>query len=379
MTTLSKQSIASLYAGRQPQTLANLSSSDNDTFVSAPQIPANRATMRDVAALAGVGVKTVSRVVNDEPGVSEAKRDRVINAVDRLNYRHNWAASHLRRGSDRTGVIAALVQDVGNHFSATLLRAIEDACDERGMALLAASLDEQVDRERDRVRALVSRRVDGLVLMPATPSQDYLLGERRAGMPIVFVDRRPHGIDFDSVTVDNEAGAYAGVQHLLQQGHRRIGLLADLVRIETATLRIAGYVRALTDAGIAPDPTLMHTNLHDIAASSQAMAHLLDSPAPPTAVFATRNVTAIGALHVIKDRALQPTLALVAFDDFPMADLTDPPLTVIKQDITALGRAAAERLWARLDGDTSPPQHLTIPHLLIPRGSGEIPPDLSGT
>ncbi|MGB3184854.1 MAG: LacI family DNA-binding transcriptional regulator [Ornithinimicrobium sp.] len=348
-------------------------------MVSASERPASRATMRDVAALAGVGAKTVSRVINNEAGVSEAKRERVLSAVDRLDYRHNWAASHLRRGGDRTGVIAALVQDVGNHFSATLLRAIEDAADERGMALLAASLDEQVDRERDRVRALVSRRVDGLVLMPATATQDYLVGERRAGMPIVFVDRRPHGVDFDSVAVDNEAGAYAGVQHLLQQGHRRIGLLADLVRIETARMRIAGYKRALTDAGITPDPTLMHTDLHDISASSTAMAHLLDSPDPPTAVFATRNVTAIGALHVINNRGLQRTLALVGFDDFPIADLTDPPLTVIKQDITALGHAAAQRLWARLDGDTAPPQHLTIPHQLIPRGSGEIPPDPART
>ncbi len=359
--------------------LAKLTFPDNDAMVSDSERPASRATMRDVAALAGVGVKTVSRVINGEPGVSVAKRDRVISAVDRLDYRHNWAASHLRRGSDRTGVIAALVQDIGNHFSATLLRAIEDTADERGMALLAASLDEQVDRERDRVRALVSRRVDGLVLMPATATQDYLLGERRAGMPIVFVDRRPHGVDFDSVAVDNGAGAYAGVQHLVQRGHRRIGLLADLVQIETARQRIAGYVRALRDAGIAADPTLMHTDLHDIYASSRAMAQLLDSGDPPTAIFATRNVTAIGALHVIKERGMQRQLALVGFDDFPMADLTDPPLTVIRQDITALGHAAAQRLWARLDGDTSPPQHLTIPHLLIPRGSGEIPPDLAGS
>lgn len=351
---------------------------DNDGQVRHEEALTPRATMRDVAALAGVALKTVSRVVNQESGVSAEMTQRVMSAADRLDYRPNLAASHLRRGSDRTGVIAALVQDVGNHFSATLLRAIEDAADERGMALLAASLDEQVDRERDRVRALVSRRVDGLVLMPATRTQDYLLAERRAGMPIVFVDRRPHGIDFDSVAVDNENGSYSGVQHLVRRGHRRIGLLADLVRIETAELRIAGYLRALTSAGLTPDPALMHSDLHDIAAASRAMAHLLDSGDPPTAVFATRNVTAIGALHVIRERGLQRSVALVGFDDFPLANLTDPPLTVVRQDITALGHAAAQRLWARLDGDTSPPQHLTIAHTLIPRGSGEIPPVLEG-
>lgn len=348
---------------------------DNDVAMTLPDVPMKgRATMRDVAALAGVGLKTVSRVVNNEPGASAATREHVQSAITRLDYRHNLAASNLRRGSLRTGVIAALVQDIGNHFSSTLLRAIEDAADERGAALLAASLDEQVDRERDRVHALVARRVDGLILMPATRTQEYLLAERRAGMPIVFVDRRPHGIDVDSVTVDNRVGAASAVRHLLDRGHRRIALLADLVRIETAEQRIAGYGDALAAAGLTSDPGLMCTDLHDSAAASAAMARLLDLSDPPTAVFATRNVTAIGALHVIRERALQQHLALVSFDDFPMADLTDPPLTVIQQDIRAIGRQAATRLWARLDGDTGAPQHITVPHTLVERGSGEISP-----
>ncbi|MGB3594949.1 MAG: LacI family DNA-binding transcriptional regulator [Ornithinimicrobium sp.] len=333
-----------------------------------------RATMRDVAALAGVGFKTVSRVVNHEPGVSPDTRRRVERAVIELDYRHNLAASNLRRGSKRTGMIGALVQDVSNNYSATLLRAIEDAADERGAAVLAASLDEQVERERDRVHALVGRRVDGLVLMPAARHHEYLLSERRAGMPMVFVDRHPHGIDVDSVTVDNRAGAQAGVAHMLARGHRRIALLADLVRIETAELRVRGYREAVIGAGLTLDPALMRTDLHDVAASAEAMRDLLDLPDPPTAVFATRNVTAIGALQVIRERGLQGSLALVGFDDFPMADLTDPPLTVIEQDIRTIGTQAASQLWARLDGDSSPAVHTVVPYRLIQRGSGEISP-----
>jgi LacI family transcriptional regulator len=329
--------------------------------------------MRDVAAAAGVGVKTVSRVVNGEPGVAVGTRRRVLAAVESLGYEPNLEAISLRRGGTRTGVIAALVQDVGNNYSATLLRAIEDAADERGAAVLAASLDEQVEREQERVRALLRRRVDGLVLMPASRRHGYLREEHTHGMPIVFADRRPHGYDVDSVTVDNEAGARTAVEHMISRGHRRIALLADLIRIETAELRMRGYEAALRGAGIPLDPFLMRTDLRTVEKAAAALASLLDTPEPPTAVLATRNVTAIGAMAVLRARGLQGAVALVGFDDFPLADLTDPPLTVIEQDIRQIGYQAAHRMWARLDGAMGPAEHTVVPYRLIERGSGEIP------
>ena len=328
--------------------------------------------MRDVAAVAGVGVKTVSRVVNGEAGVATATRRRVLDVVHELGYEPNQEAISLRRGGIRTGVIAALVQDVSNNYSATLLRAIEDAADERGAALLAASLDEQVEREQERVRALLRRRVDGLVLMPASRDHAYLQTERTGGMPIVFADREPHGFDVDSVTVDNTAGASAAVRHMVRRGHRRVALLADLSRIETAERRIRGYEIALRAAGLRAEPSLMRTDLRSADGAALAMAGLLDGPEPPTAVFATRNVTAIGALSVIRDRGLQSSVALVGFDDFPMADLTDPPLTVIEQDVRQIGYQAATRLYERLDGLAGPAERIVVPYRLIERGSGEI-------
>ncbi|MGL5910729.1 MAG: LacI family DNA-binding transcriptional regulator, partial [Phycicoccus sp.] len=142
-----------------------------------------RATMRDVAALAGVSVKTVSRVVNDEPGVSADVRDRVAAAVTRLDYRPNLAASNLRRTGARTGLIGALVQDISNSFSASVLHALEETARRHQTAVLAASLDERAGREHELVHDLVTRRVDGLVLMPASERQDYLVGELRTGTP----------------------------------------------------------------------------------------------------------------------------------------------------------------------------------------------------
>ena len=163
--------------------------------------------MRDVAALAGVSLKTVSRVVNAEVGVSTDVRTRVERAIAQLGYQHNLAASNLRRSNARTNTVGVLLQDVSNSFSASLLRSLEDTARQRDVAILTASLDEEADRERALVSSLVRRRVDGLVLMPATHQQGYLADEVRGGLPVVFVDRPPHGIDADSVTVDNRRGA----------------------------------------------------------------------------------------------------------------------------------------------------------------------------
>jgi LacI family transcriptional regulator len=333
-----------------------------------------RATMREVAALAGVSLKTVSRVVNAEAGVSAPLRDRVLRAADQLDYRHNMAASNLRRSGNRTGVVGALLQDVSNSFSSGLLLAIEDAANERGTAVLAASLDEESDRERQRVADLVSRRVDGLVLMPASNNQEYLLSERRAGLPIVFVDRLPRGIDADSVTVDNRAGAREAVEHLLAVGHRRIALLGDLDTIQTAQLRRQGYQDALTAAGIVADPCLVVTDLRTAVESAEAVGRLLALDQPPTALLATRNVISAGAVRQLREMGLNTKVAIVGFDDFPLADLFDPPLTVVRQNVGRIGAEVARILFERLDGDQSPPWHVVVQHTLVVRGSGEIAP-----
>ncbi|EAQ00743.1 putative lacI-family transcriptional regulator [Janibacter sp. HTCC2649] len=333
-----------------------------------------RATMRDVAALAGVSIKTVSRVVNDEPAVADAVRVRVQDAVARLDYRHNLGASNLRRGKGRSGLIGALLQDVSNSFSAALLRSLEDAARDRGTAILAASLDEEPDRERSLVHDLVTRRVDGLVLMPSTDRQDYLASEVRAGLPVVFVDREPRGVAADSVTVENFEGAQMGVEHLLAQGHRRIACLTDLGEIYTARSRRDGFVEAFRARGKHPDEELMVSGLRGPGAAEAAVTHLLDLARPPTAIFAGRNDLTQGAVRALRQRGLSESVALVGFDDFPLADLVTPALTVIRQDVGRIGRLTADLLMARIDGDTSAPQRIIIEPTLVVRGSGEIAP-----
>ena len=329
--------------------------------------------MRDVAALAGVSLKTVSRVVNDEPGVSGAVRERVREAADRLDYRPNLAASFLRSADGRTGTIGALVQDVSNSFSAGMLRAIEETARAHSTSLLAASLDETPEREEEIVRALVRRRVDGLIIAPATARQDYLVSEVRAGLPIVVVDRAPQGIDVDTVTVDNLGGAQTAVGHLIEHGHRRIAIVTDRTGIVTAELRLEGAVRALERHGIPLEPGLLARAGSEQEATALVRRFLAGSD-PPTAIFAARNVIAAGAVRALAELGMRDQVAVVGFDDVPLADLLVPALTVVRQNSGRIGRTAAELLFSRIEGQTGPPRHIVYEGELLVRGSGELPP-----
>ena len=238
-----------------------------------------RPTMRDVAALAGVAVSTVSRVLNGEPNVAPDLVPRVYGAAAKLGYRPNLAASSLRRGDGRTSTIGLLLEDVSNPFSAELLRAVEDEARARGVQVLIGSLDEDPDRERHLAKTLIDRRVDGLVIVPAGHDQSYLLAESRVGVPIVFLDREPQLFAADAVVSDNYEGSVRAVEHLLAVGHRRIGYIGYSPEIATAAQRFHGYERALERAGLPCDPLIIR---HDACAIDSAAAIAMDLPLSQT-------------------------------------------------------------------------------------------------
>jgi LacI family transcriptional regulator len=328
--------------------------------------------MRDVAALAGVGLKTVSRVVNGESNVSDQTRARVQAAIDRLDYRRDMNASLLRRLGRKTATIGLVLEDVSNPFSSALHRAIEDRARERGVMLFTGSCDEDADRERELIGTFRARRVDGIVVVPASSDHRYLLPEQRARTPLVFVDRPARFINADSVMSDNVGGAERAVAHLAAFGHRRIGFLGDALEIQTAADRLRGYELGLSAIGVAHDVEIVRTGLRSIDAAAVAVTELLGTPNPPTALFTAQNLITIGALHALRERGLEHRTALVGFDDVELADLLEPAVTVVAQDPAAMGRAAADMLFRRLDGDDPPPEHMVIDVELIPRGSGEI-------
>jgi LacI family transcriptional regulator len=330
--------------------------------------------MRDVAALAGVSIKTVSRVVNTEGGVKPGLAAKVMAAVERLDYRHNLTASSLRRADGKSATIGVVLEDVANPFSSALHRSIVDVALGRGVLVLAGSSDEDEVRERELVSAFANRRVDGLIIVPASHDHSYLLNERRAGTAIVFADRPPYFFDADTVLTDNAAGVRRAIRHLLAYGHRRIGYLGDLQTIATAAARYEGYVEELAAHGIPLDERLVRQDLRGIEGAESAVTEMFASAQPPTAVFTAQNLITIGAYRALRRLGVHHRVALVGFDDIMLADLLDPGLTVIAQDPSAIGRTAAELLFRRLDGDRSPSARHVIPTMLITRGSGEIRP-----
>jgi len=341
---------------------------------SLPAAPRARATMRDVAARAGVSLKTVSRVLNGEPGVAEATADKVHRAAQELSFQLHFGARSLRRSDGRTATVGVILENVENPYSSAIHRAVEEVARERGLSVLAGSLDEDPRRERALVAAFSSRRVDGLVMMPTGTDHRYLLTERQAGTFMVFVDRSPGLIEADVVVTDNQVGAATGVQHLILRGHRRIAFVGDLLQIQTAQQRYAGYLDAMRGADLR---VVQQDTVHDCTSASLAEAAVTAMTRhhePPTALFTAQNFVTFGALRALRHLGLQHRVALVGFDDFALADLLDPGVTVVAQDAAAIGRRAAERLFSRFDGDDSPFTTEVVPSRLIIRGSGEIPP-----
>jgi LacI family transcriptional regulator len=333
-----------------------------------------RPTMRDVAALAGVSLKTVSRVVNEEPTVAVELVTRVRLAAERLNYQPNLTASNLRRGDGKSATIGLLVQDVSNPYSAAIYRAVEDVAGSVGVSVLAGSLDEDPDREREMTADLIARRVDGLIIAPAGQDHSYLQLEQRSGTAVVFVDRPPVLLAADSVVADNRDGTAAGVRHLLGHGHRRIGFLGDLSSITSALERYEGYAEALRTADVPLDPGLVRHDLHSEEMARAACLDLLTGPNPPSALFTAQNRITVGAIHALRALRRERSTALIGFDDFELADLLQPAVTVVAQDPVAMGKLSAELLLKRIASHGSAPARYVIPTRLITRGSGEIPP-----
>lgn len=329
--------------------------------------------MREVAALAGVGIKTVSRVVNGEAGVSAATVAKVQAAIGRLDYQRDLNASMLRRLSRKTDTIGLVLEDVGNPFSSALNRAVEDAARSRGVLVFTGSCDEDPEREREIVTTLRERRVDGILLVPVGDADhSYLVAERQAGTSIVFLDRPARFLDADSVTSDNHGGAQEAVDWLADHGHRRIALLGDEATIHTARERLAGYRAAVARRNLDADDALVRSGIRGAAAAEAIATEMLRGPRPPTAIFAAQNLVTIGVIHALRALGQQHGVALVGFDDFELADMLDPSITVVAQNPVQLGRVAAGLLFARLDGTHGPSHRITVDVKLIVRGSGEI-------
>lgn len=325
--------------------------------------------MKDVAQAAGVSPKTVSRVVNAERGVGPGTAERVTEAIAQLGFRRNDIARSLRRARS-SATLGLIIEDLANPFYSTIARAVEEVARREGYVVITASSEESAERERELVATLLSRQVEGLLLVPAAKDHSYLLPEVATGTQVVFLDRRPGGLEADAVLLDNAGGARAAVEHLLAQGHRRIGMVGDPPGVVTVGERADGYRAALQAWGVAPDERLLRLDAHDVIHAQASARELLELSDPPTALFTANNRASVGALRAMN--ALQARVALVGFDDFELAELLAVPVTVVRHDAAEMGRRGAELLFARLAGDERRPQEIVLGTELVVRGSGEV-------
>ena len=324
--------------------------------------------MADVARIAGVSVKTVSRVVNNVPTVDPQLVAKVNAAVAELGFRRNDMARNLRAGSG-SATVGLLIEDLANPFYAGIAAATAQYALDRDTLLITASSEEDADRERKLLLELCERRVDGLLVVPASDADHvYLRPEIERGTPIVFLDRPPRNLRADSVLIDNATGARAAIEHLVSAGHTRIGVVSDWLSISTMAERLSAAERALEQAGLPYRPDLIKYGVHTVQDATAAVNAMLDGPEPPTAVFALNNRLVLGVLSALDGRSAR--VDLVGFDDFETAPFVPWPLTVVSYDVRELGRIGAELLFNRIAGDRSRPKTVVVPTELVVRSAG---------
>lgn len=321
--------------------------------------------MRDVARLAGVSIKTVSRVVNDEPSVRPETGERVLAAVSELGFRRNDMARSLRSGR-QTLSLGLVIGDLSNPFYSAIARGVESVAWEHQSLVISGSSEEDPERERQLVADLAARRVDGLLIVPAAADQRHLRPEITLGTPVVFIDRRPSTPKADSIVLDNEGGMRQGVEHLLTAGHSRIALLVDRLSIPTMQIRLDSFRKAVTSAGRKVDEDLIRVDIHDPATATAVTAQILDSKTPPTAIFTCNNRITVGVVEEMYRRGLD--IEVVGFDDFELSRLVPVRLTVVSYDAQELGRRAAAQLFRRIGGSTSRAVHDVVDTHLVKRG-----------
>jgi len=311
-------------------------------------VSAPRPTMKDVASRAGVALKTVSRVVNGEPGVTPETTKRVLGAIEDLGFRRNESARLLRTG--RTATLGFIADTWADPEHAAVYQGLESIAREHGYLLYSGSTDSDPGREERLSLAMCARRVDGLIIVPTPGSHDYLVSEIEAGVATVFVLRPPELVRADAVLPDERGGARLAIAHLAALGHREIGFLGEPDGHRSRTLR-AGCAEALTAAGLPVDQALLHLDAARLAS------------AEVSAVFCADQEHTRAAIRAVASRRV----AIVGFGDVPLADLVSPPVSVVSYDPVLIGRTAGELLIRRLAGDQAPPRRVEVPVRLIAR------------
>jgi len=325
--------------------------------------------MADVAKLAGVGTMTVSRLLSGTVTVSEETAKRIHRAIEQLNYQPNEVARSLRGLKTRTiGVIVPYLYDP---FFAYCLQGIATVAREHEYSVILTTSAEDPEREDREAIQMLRRHVEGMVIIPAMQETTYLQRPEYRGARIVTLDRPAPLARFDSVLVENKSGAALAVDHLIGHGHKRIVCIGLSNELYTMKMRHEGYLESLKKARLKPEPYLDCSASDSIA---PALAEVLDRPDPPTAFFCTNNLTMRYTLLALNELgvSIPKGVAIVGFDDFELAEILNPTLTVVRQPSQELGSVGAALLFKRLEGADEIPEtgeRVVLPVELVVRRS----------
>ena len=312
----------------------------------------------DVARQAGVSPSTVSRILNGTAKVSDDKREAVLAAIAKMNFAPNQMAQGLKKGRSLT--IGIVVQDISSPFFDETLRGVDDGLKGTGYASVIVSGHWNADEEAERIRLLLARKVDGIILLSGRISDEAVLGFS-GQRPIVSTGRALQTRTALGFKINNEYGAYLAVRHLVELGHRRIAFISGPANNMDAEERLAGYQRALEESNIDADPHLIVEGNYHEASGMMAMNRLFDTHQQFTAVFAANDLSAYGARLALYRKGIRvpDDISLVGFDDLPGSSYTTPPLTTIRQPLYDIGRIATHALLRIISGEDA---------------QGEIPP-----
>ncbi len=310
-----------------------------------------RITMRDVAEQAGVSKATVSHVINETRFVEDATKKRVQEAIRLLGYRPNVAARSLT--TQRTRVIGLIVSDVTNTFFGEIMLGVENVLIANGYSLMVCNTSEVLEREEYYIDILLRQGVDGIIAAATSQNWDVLNEAAKLNIPIVMLDRTFDNAISPYVGVNNKYGAYLGTNHLIERGHREIGILSGFQRLSTMRERLAGFQMALAEAHLPSHERWSVASQLSIEDGQGAMRELMTQDERPQAVFVCNNLLSLGALMGLQELGMRcpEDVAIVGFDDHPWAQVSNPPLTVVRQPTYRIGETAARKVLQALNGD----------------------------
>lgn len=309
--------------------------------------------MKDVAKEAGVSIATVSHVLNGTRYVDPSTKNKVEQAINRLNYTRNKVAASLK--TEKTHTIGLIVSDISNPFFSNLVRSVEDVSIDNNYSLMVCNTDENVEKEALYTNVLIEKKIDGIIIAPAGTESDNIQQIKSKNIPLIFIDRKIDNVKASAVLSNDIKASYEATKMLLELDHKRIGLILGLEGVTTTEERLIGYKKALSESEVSFNQEFVEYADSRIEGGREAARKLLSLSKSISAIFSTNNLMTIGAMKAIKKNDLNCPLdiSLVGFGDFSWASTFEPTLTVIKQNPYRIGSIASEMLLEKIKSENN--------------------------